>query len=88
MAKLLRKGGTLYLSTPIGKERVEFNANWVFDPRTIVDAAKVAGLLPKALTIFNTKRGLNESSFDDSSLQSLAEQPYNLGIFIFTKNDN
>ena len=36
MALLLSPGGVFYLSTPIGRERVEFNANWVFDPNTII----------------------------------------------------
>lgn len=35
--KKLRKGGSLYISLPIGKERVEFNAHRVFYPRTIVE---------------------------------------------------
>lgn len=34
--KKLRKGGKLYISVPIGKERVEFNALRVFYPETIV----------------------------------------------------
>lgn len=35
--KKLKKGGRLYLSVPIGKERVEFNAHRVFYANTIVD---------------------------------------------------
>lgn len=51
MAKLLQPGGTLYLSTPIGQERVEFNANWVFAPRSIVHWAKSVGLTLQKLII-------------------------------------
>ncbi len=35
--KKLQKGGNLYLSVPIGKERVEFNAHRVFFASTIID---------------------------------------------------
>ena len=35
--KKLKKGGNLYLSVPIGKERVEFNAHRVFYASTIVE---------------------------------------------------
>jgi hypothetical protein len=87
MASLLRKNGVFYLSTPIGKERVEFNANWVFDPHTIVETAKAAGLVLMALTIFNPKHRPQESSFDENTLRSLAAQQYNLGIFTFTKSN-
>lgn len=35
--KKLRKGGRLYLSVPVGKERVEFNAHRIFYANTIVE---------------------------------------------------
>jgi len=85
MAMLLQQGGVFYLSTPIGKERVEFNANWVFDPHTLVATAKAAGLILQALTVFSPEKGPQESLYDDNTLLSLAEQPYNLGIFTFSK---
>lgn len=34
--KLLKPGGTLYLSTPIGNERIEFNAHRVFSLKTLL----------------------------------------------------
>lgn len=36
--KKLKKGGKLYLSVPVGKERVEFNAHRVFYANTIVES--------------------------------------------------
>lgn len=36
LTKLLKPGGTLLLSVPIGKERVEFNGHRVFSPDTIL----------------------------------------------------
>jgi len=35
--KKMKKGGNLYISVPIGKERVEFNAHRVFYPSTIIE---------------------------------------------------
>jgi hypothetical protein len=85
MASLLRSGGSLYLSTPIGKERVEFNANWVFDPRTILEEANQNGLFLKKLIVVSPEEGPQESVTDERTLRKLAEQPYKLGIFIFNK---
>ena len=88
MTKLLSPGGLFYLSTPIGKERVEFNANWVFDPRTLLKIATAAGLVLKELTIFdpfNSDLGLQLYDFDEVVLSCLASQNYNLGMFTFTK---
>jgi len=36
LARILRPDGHLYFSVPIGKERVEFNAQRVFSPQTIL----------------------------------------------------
>jgi Caenorhabditis protein of unknown function, DUF268 len=36
LAKMLKPGGTLYLSAPFGVERIEYNAHRVFDLRKIV----------------------------------------------------
>jgi hypothetical protein len=86
LSKLLFPGGRLYLSTPVGLERVEFNANWVFDPKTIVNAATSAGLHLKELTIVNS-RGSHKTILDPTvkDLDLFAKQHYNLGIFYFLK---
>lgn len=85
MAQLLQPGGTFYLSTPIGQERVEFNANWVFDPRSIVRCAESAGLMLQKLIVITPANGPRESAFDDLTLAELALFRYQLGLFIFTK---
>ncbi len=36
LARVLKPGGRLYFSVPIGRERVEFNAHRVFAPQTIL----------------------------------------------------
>ncbi len=85
LAALLQPGGRFYLATPIGHERVEFNANWVFDPRTILRLAQAHNLHLSTLTVFNAKTGLREIEPTPDELAALAEQSYQLGIFIFTK---
>jgi hypothetical protein len=57
MVQLLKSGGTFYLSTPIGRERVEFNANWVFDPRSILRFAESKGLILKKLIVITPENG-------------------------------
>ncbi len=37
LKRMVAPGGMFYLSTPIGPERVEFNAHRVFAPRTLID---------------------------------------------------
>lgn len=88
MARLLRPGGTFYLSTPVGRERVVFNAHWVFDPRTIVQCAKNAGLSLRQLTIITAATEPQDYSIDDASLSNLAKCDYRLALFTFAKNSN
>lgn len=85
MALLLQPGGTFYLSTPIGRERVEFNSHWVFAPRRIIQLAESHGLLLKQLTIVGAGGTVQEVPAIPEKLQALAEATYNLGIFVFTK---
>jgi hypothetical protein len=87
MAQLLQHRGTFYLSTPIGQERVEFNANWVFDPRSIVRCAKAADMTLQKLIVITPANGAQESLFDSATLAELALQRYQLGLFIFTKTN-
>lgn len=88
MAQLLQPGGTFYLSTPIGEERVEFNANWVFDPLSIVRCAEAAGMKLEKLIVITPANGPQASPIDASTLANLALQRYQLGLFIFTKAKN
>lgn len=85
MAQLLQPGGTFYLSTPTGQERVEFNANWVFDPRSIVRCAEAAGMTLQKLIVITAANGPQEAAIDAAALADLALPHYQLGLFIFTK---
>ena len=85
MAQFIQPGGIFYLSTPIGQERVEFNANWVFDPRSIVRCAEAAGMTLQKLIVITAANGPQEAAIDTATLADLALTSYQLGLFIFTK---
>lgn len=85
MAVLLRPAGMFYLSVPIGRERVEFNANRVFDPRTIIRLTNSNGLELRGLTVVGGGGNVSDVEPDADTLRELAAVPYNLGIFTFAK---
>lgn len=84
MAELLSDDGTFYLSTPIGKARVEFNANRVFDPREILSIATESGLTLRNFILIQNSI-VKEVSLTEDVLLQLANQRYALGVFIFNK---
>lgn len=86
IALLLKQGGKLYLSTPVGRERVEFNANYVFDPRTIINIARECDLELVKLTVIYTGGNVTEVHPTNQELLRLAGQRYALGVFEFTKS--
>lgn len=48
--KKMKKGGKLYISVPIGKERLEFNAHRIFYTRTIIESFNQCRLLEFSCT--------------------------------------
>jgi len=91
LAMLLEEHGYLYLSTPIGKERVEFNANWVFSPLTILSLAKNLGLELQRLAIYTHDSEIKEfppnlhPSTYQNHLKSLESVDYSLAIMMFKR---
>lgn len=85
MASLVKENGVFYLSVPLGIDRVEFNANRVFDPRIIVDLATQHSLQLSALMVIRQGGRVEALAPDESQLADLASQRYVLGIFIFIK---
>lgn len=80
LQRVLTKGGRLYLSIPIGKPRVCFNAHRVFGPYVIIGA-------------FNMLKLLNFSFIDDGGymkthgdIDDCKNQNYACGLYLFTKN--
>lgn len=85
IAHLLKPLGRCYLSTPIGRQRVEFNANWVFRPSTVIEQAQENGLILERLTVIGGNGEINDIGPNDQQLTLLGQADYNLGIFIFRK---
>lgn len=85
MAALLKTGGTFYLATPVGRERVEFNAHRVFDPRSLLQVAESHGCSLAGFAWFTQGNGLIESKAFLADIAILSEASYSLGIFTFTK---
>jgi hypothetical protein len=87
LAKLVSTGGQLYLSTPIGRERVEFDANWVFSPSRLLDLTTKAGFELKQLLIFQPGKGAFEVASTDPQPQlvELSSNPYSLALMRLTR---
>jgi hypothetical protein len=85
LAKLLNVGGRLYLSTPIGQERVEFNANHVFNPNTIISIAESVGLKLLTITVIGMDDTIRQVELEQAAILELSHAYYNLGIFSFVK---
>jgi hypothetical protein len=87
LALLLESGGRLILSTPIGRERVKFNAHRIFHPRTIVDGAADAGLSLERFAYLDGSRLGNGpvvvSEAMEADMANLSRAKYSLGIFEF-----
>ena len=85
IAKLLKLSGRLYLSVPIGLERIEFNANRVFCPERMVELAKKTGFVLDQLAWIANDQPVVASTDPLTDIQSLKKMHYALGIFVFTK---
>lgn len=79
LQRVLSKEGQLYLSTPVGRERVEFNAHRIHSPATI-------------LQLFDELHLADFASVDDQGLFKANAKPedclncsYGLGMFQFTR---
>ena len=80
LERVLAEGGLLYLSTPVGRERVCFNAHRVFAPATILVA--LPGLRLKRFCYVGDDRRIhvNVSPADAGSLD------YGCGLFEFERS--
>lgn len=85
MLSLLEKDGEFYLSTPIGKQRVEFDSNYIFDPRNIINIVEENGLKILSLVVMYPDMEIKEVILNKESLNNLAEMEYTLGIFRFKR---
>ena len=85
MVSILKRGGVLYLSVPTGFERVEFNANRVFNPISLNEFAKSLNLSLLELAWIDPITKINISKDLNADLNMLANKNYMLAIFTFIK---
>lgn len=81
LCRVLAPGGDLYFAVPCGRERVEFNAQRVFDPRTISRAFSALRLM--------ALHGVVDSGamVMDIPEEELAKQEYGCGVFHFSRRN-
>ena len=79
LSRVIRKQGLLYFSVPIGHERLEFNAQRVFNPRTILALFKDFELLSFA--------AVNDAGdyIEDTNMDVFANAEFSCGLFEFRK---
>ena len=79
LARVLKPGGKLYFSVPIGIERVAFNAHRVFAPSTIRETFAELELVSFAAV------DDNDCFHADATSQPLDSAQFACGLYEFTK---
>jgi len=79
LGRVVKKGGYLYLSTPIGRERVCFNAHRVFNPNTILNYFKDFEL--EEFNMVDDEGKL----YKDIKVKEFKDKEYSLGMFKLRK---
>jgi len=87
ISRLVRDDGVLYLSIPVGSERVEFNANWIFDPLTIVNLMRLNGCTLERVIKINNDGGREVDWRCAEELAEIALSEYQLCVFVFRKTN-
>ncbi len=79
LQRVLKPGGLMYLSAPIGRERVCFNAHRVFDPSTVRNFFPELELIEFSL--------VDDTAIysENSNLNAARECEYGCGMFIFRR---
>lgn len=87
LSKLLKTKGALYLSTPVGKECIQFNANQIFSLKKLLYTAISYDLRLVKLFLFSRENGLSEISqeFWEQETKRVDQDFYTLAILIFQK---
>jgi uncharacterized protein DUF268 len=80
LGRVVAPGGRLYLGTPIGRERLAFNSERVFDPRTVLTT-----LAPLRLVSFAAVDD-QDRFVANADLAAFAQARNACGLFEFTKD--
>lgn len=85
LAAMTLAGGTLYLSLPVGRPRVQFNANRVIDPRAVFEWAHTAGMAVAELALVHEGQAPQIQLEPLASAERAARLDYALGIYVLRK---
>ena len=80
LQRILLPGGMLYFSVPVGRERVEFNANRVFAPNTIIQSFPALRLVSFSFV------GDDGCFYENQDPLAMPESELACGLFEFTKD--
>ena len=80
LSRVLKQGGKLYFSTPIGKECLYYDAHRVFSINTILEIFKTLSLVDFAYINDKSERVIHDKDYNSANLCD-----YGCGLFIFTK---
>jgi hypothetical protein len=78
--------GTLYFSCPIGDQRIEFNANWIFSLETISELLVSNGLVLKNIYYFTYEKGLTTQDAETFFEKQSNPIEYTLAIFVVMRS--
>ncbi len=81
LTRMLKHDGVLYLSVPIGPECIEFNAQRIFRPETIVSEAKKYSLVLEGFSFVDDKGEF----FEEKDVSDAAICWFGCGCFQFRK---
>jgi SAM-dependent methyltransferase len=79
LVRIVKPGGYIFISVPVGRETVCFNAHRVFDPTTIINA-----MAPLTLCSFSLVTDSGEY-IEIASIDVAARQVYGCGMFVFCR---
>lgn len=85
LVRMLVPGGLLYLSVPVGRERVVFNAHRVFNPVKLLSDCAAKGLQLQSLTAVLPGGRMQEARMDGDDIAALAKLDYALAVMVFSK---
>jgi hypothetical protein len=80
LGRVLACGGRLYLGTPIGRERLAFNSERVFDPRTVVSTLSALRLV--SFDVIDDQ----DRFVANADLAAFAQAGHSCGLFEFAKD--
>ncbi len=82
LAVMLRSGGSLYLSVPIGPQAIEYNAQRIFEPKTILNVAQSIGLTLIEFSFIDDEGEFHE----DCRIEDSIGCRFGCGCFLFERH--